>query len=665
MFNTYLRQNIVQGNISDWCTFLKRFTLPSPNESLLWKLTNMPLLILNLNVNITLHKKKNRAKNNAPANKSQIEEKDSLLENEEEELLFFEPSYPAIVQSLNKVFEWLVEATNSFTILEKDIVPLVDLKKEPSFPISLELNWIKEGVYKVTECVKIGFQEPNLILKEFRKYQFLIERTPKEVLKQFFGDSKEKILVDNLDRETIRKSLQAFVQAKDEISTLCINEKNCYFFQVRTQNCKETLITKANELIQHVLVKISEICTENIELISKTYMEMHEKITLTPKNEEELVLLKSFLDAHMLNLTKLNTRVNNVNAFLDILEEYCFDFSQKTLESFWELKSWPPGIQEAVLEGTRTARNQEAKFTENLENSKEKFAKELMGLLDQFEIVKKFNNYKNLKDSAAEITAFKENLESASKKVESFNTSERLFKQPISDYEELEMLKKDFEPFNRLWDMALEFDYDQQNCLLGSFLKLNYTTIEKRVDNYFKETLKLQKSFGENEEEDAGVIARALRTDIEKFKQDLWLVELLTTEAMIKKPAYWKDVFKETGLAPIDINDDLSFSKLISNKFLEYKEQIEEVTRRVEKQWNIEKKLNEIIEKLKDIKLDILPDAKSGSFLLAHMDDVQQILDDQLNIVLMLKTSPYIKTPQVQKRANELESKLILVQVSY
>lgn len=382
-----------------------------------------------------------------------------------------------------------------------------------------------------------------------------------------------------------------------------------------------------------------------------------------PKNEEELVLLKSFLDAYKLNLAKLDTRVNNVNAFLEILEEYCFDFAQKTLEGFWELKSWPPGIHEAVLEGTRTAKNQEAKFTENLENSKEKFAKELLGLLDQFELVKKFNNYKNLKDTSTEITSFKDNLENACKKVEGFNRSERLFKQPITEYEELELLKKDFEPFNRLWDMALEFDYDKQNWLLGSFLKLTYVTIEKKVDNYFRETLKLQKVFGENEEEEAGNIARALRTDIEKFKEDLWLVELLTTEAMIKKPAYWKDVFKEIQMQSFEVSDDLSFTKLKESGFLKFKEQIEEVTRRVEKQWNIEKKLNEIVEKLKEIKMDVVADKKSGSFLLAHMDDVQQILDDQLNIVLMLKTSPYIKTPSVQKRANELESKLLLVQV--
>jgi len=255
MFNTYLRQNIVKGNIDHWCDFLKRFTLPDQqnySSENIWKITQTPLLVLNLNVNA--HKKK-RQKNATIAAKpaAVFERKESVINEEEDEVLFFEPNYQTVVQTLTRVFEWLVEATNSFTVLEKDIVPLVDLKKEPSFQISLELEWIQEGLHKVVECIKLGFLEPNNILKEFKKYQFLIERTSKDVLKSFFGDSKEKILVDNLDKESIRKSLQTFVQAKDEISRLCINEKNCYFFQVHTQNCKETLIAKSNELIQHVL----------------------------------------------------------------------------------------------------------------------------------------------------------------------------------------------------------------------------------------------------------------------------------------------------------------------------------------------------------------------------------------------------------------------------
>jgi dynein heavy chain len=39
-----------------------------------------------------------------------------------------------------------------------------------------------------------------------------------------------------------------------------------------------------------------------------------------------------------------------------------------------------------------------------------------------------------------------------------------------------------------------------------------------------------------------------MRNDVDKFREKLWLIELLTTEAMIKKLSHWKDIFKECNI---------------------------------------------------------------------------------------------------------------------
>lgn len=46
--------------------------------------------------------------------------------------------------------------------------------------------------------------------------------------------------------------------------------------------------------------------------------------------------------------------------------------------------------------------------------------------------------------------------------------------------------------------------------------------------------------------------------DIEKFREKLWVIELLTTEAMIKKPNHWKELFKECDLPEIEPNDEMT-----------------------------------------------------------------------------------------------------------
>ena len=50
-------------------------------------------------------------------------------------------------------------------------------------------------------------------------------------------------------------------------------------------------------------------------------------------------------------------------------------------------------------------------------------------------------------------------------------------------------------------------------------------------------------------DEKAGLVAYDMKTHIEKFIENLWVIELLTTEAMSnprKSAPHWKELFKET-----------------------------------------------------------------------------------------------------------------------
>lgn len=55
----------------------------------------------------------------------------------------------------------------------------------------------------------------------------------------------------------------------------------------------------------------------------------------------------------------------------------------------------------------------------------------------------------------------KEKINNFSEKVRSFNDRESLFKQPLSDYDDLVKIKSEFEPFYKIWDLAIEFDVDK------------------------------------------------------------------------------------------------------------------------------------------------------------------------------------------------------------
>lgn len=99
-----------------------------------------------------------------------------------------------------------------------------------------------------------------------------------------------------------------------------------------------------------------------------------------------------------------------------------------------------------------------------------------------FNTVQKFDNYKMVKDHATDVLQLNDKLDKAQEKVKSFNEREALFKQPITDYEDLIGLLRDFEPYHKLWDIAMELDLDKTDWNNGSFLKLTYSIIEKKVN---------------------------------------------------------------------------------------------------------------------------------------------------------------------------------------
>lgn len=200
---------------------------------------------------------------------------------------------------------------------------------------------------------------------------------------------------------------------------------------------------------------------------------------------------------------------------------------------------------EIVSDASKESQVQEEKFTNKLEKEKEVFVKELKELAIELHTVKGFSDYKAVKDSATGALALMEKYEKAAEKVKNFNERELIFKQPLTEYFDLDKMISDFHPYHQLWGLAMEFDLEYHEWMNGPFMKsLYYPVIEKKVNQtYYKETLKLQKIFGELDDRKATEVAQELRTHIEKFRECLWLIELLTTEAMTKPTKsipHWK-----------------------------------------------------------------------------------------------------------------------------
>ena len=66
----------------------------------------------------------------------------------------------------------------------------------------------------------------------------------------------------------------------------------------------------------------------------------------------------------------------------------------------------------------------------------------------------------------------------------------------------------------------------------------------------------------------------------------------------------------------------MTFENLIDLGLEKFKEKIEEVSKKAEKQYNIEKKLNETVDKFKELHLEVINYKDTGSSVLKNVEEI-------------------------------------------
>ena len=147
------------------------------------------------------------------------------------------------------------------------------------------------------------------------------------------------------------------------------------------------------------------------------------------------------------------------------------------------------------------------------------------------------------------------------------NNSESLYKIEMSQYSNLDFIRAEFPPFFDLWQTSASFWSDQEEWQQASMFKLHFAEIQKKVqDEYLKKTIQLIKRFEEKEprEEQSLNVALELKQDISKFRSSMWLIEMLTTEAMKnfkKSKPHWEEIFRRVLEPPEDGEEGISPQK--------------------------------------------------------------------------------------------------------
>jgi dynein heavy chain len=180
LFNTVIRQNIFEGSIQIYMDFLRKYVVPEESSRIIYKISSSPLIVLQLNVNPIKQKAKKKSK------REHKEVKEQQIEEEMEEIIFYEPNLDTIEDTLTIPFDILHRFSMNFNKLEKDLLPLLNMEAVPSFPVAKEDPILANPTNEVIAIIRESFKKPQQILEDFKAFSYIMEKPANSVAKKLF-----------------------------------------------------------------------------------------------------------------------------------------------------------------------------------------------------------------------------------------------------------------------------------------------------------------------------------------------------------------------------------------------------------------------------------------------------------------------------------------------
>lgn len=201
--NTYLRE-FVQISINDYVAFIKDFTVPKDSEGELWSVSKEPFIIIHLSLHKKAKKGKDTKKKPEKKKEGEAEAEEEVPEDDEDDdknRIVYKPSLTECQGFVLNSMDMIIKSTNIVNDLESDLMPFLQKEGYPNFKIDHEFPWIKQATTDLKQMMDENIIEPSELLNEYKKHEYILNVSVKEVIDDLFKNGEKKSLV--LIREQI------------------------------------------------------------------------------------------------------------------------------------------------------------------------------------------------------------------------------------------------------------------------------------------------------------------------------------------------------------------------------------------------------------------------------------------------------------------------------
>eukprot|EP00058_Branchiostoma_floridae_P012957 XP_002598445.1 hypothetical protein BRAFLDRAFT_83261 [Branchiostoma floridae] len=551
----------------------------------------------------------------------------------------FEPDFKDFEIVLLNVFDVMIKAVN--------VVPRSGNRSKATLkPVILDeiLDNAKEKVKEIIAAESTG---PNQHLRNFDKYQYLVNKQAEQDVDQFLAET-----------HSFPEYAQEVKKYQDLIDDITYNSRKVIRLGMFELHCDELirgLAKRAETLMNKLLQRMSRDHQEANRKLCEEYELIAEKALTTPSNTQELMDLKQYIEkVEKKDIVEMDKRLEEAKNRLVFLVD-CTQFSPGEMRLNNNTFQWHTRMPEVFEEHKRIVGDKREQYEEGLKLRRERFTEELEGYNKQLEEFSTFGDLNEIQRYLKKAQALNSRLDAAAEKIEQFNQEEEAFGWQTTAYPARQKILNVLTPFLKLYETTVEFNNKYKEWMEGPFQGCNPDQVENDVGNYWRNLYKLEKGF--DDIPNAQKMASKVKTKVDEFKEHLPLIGALCNPGL--RDRHWEQMSEIVGYTLLS-GEDMTMAKFIDMNLEPYLTKFESISEAASKEYSLEKAMEKMKVEWTDMEFNFIPYRETGTNILSSVDDIQMLLDDQIVKTQTMRGSPFIKP--FENEIKEWEAKLMLTQ---
>jgi len=506
-------------------------------------------------------------------------------------------------------------------------------------------------VKQLREAIRNAIQRAIIPLKAYAKeyeqyldlYNLDIKKFLEDYEKEEHTPTQVKQLIENhmQEKEVIESSVPASIVIGP--------------FWITCEGVRQALAKKKKALANSILEFLAKKLRKQADQVCDEFRTIARRLYDKPNCIEELSEQREYMKTVPGLLVEKQELINKAMIDYELLEEFWYSIGQDDFNAKYTCVGWPHKI-EVQLEAT----------AEHLEDDEERFQKNLLNEQNTFQdrldalnmVIAGFSAHTDINkahETANEVRRVTKQLKECQQLSQLYNSRERLFGIPVTNYEKLVKLTKDFEPFKNLWITTSDWLKWHDSWMNDPLNTIDAEQVEKNVNESYKTMHKCARHF--QDIPSCQDVAVEIKSWIEEFKPFIPLIQALRNPGMRQR--HWDQLSGELGVK-IYPKSSLTFSKCLEMKLQDRIDVIAKVGEVAGKEYSIEQALDKMEQEWNPVNLDIMPYKETGTYIMKIGEELSQLLDDHIVMTQSMSFSPYKKV--FEDRINNWDNKLQMTQ---